>query len=145
MPYDDAKYKVRHMIGPILASFASAIKCTAANKTGTSVNVTDRIEFFRNIKLTGVKAIMRASGAAVGRALTKVTPKFIVSEGTRVCGTCVVGTVAGVGTSGGVSATYANIDSTEELQIKLKLTADGTATTTDQISADIWLEYQERM
>jgi hypothetical protein len=144
-PYDDPEYNVHLRLGPILASFASGAKATTGNKTATSANVHDRIEFFRNIKLTGVNAITRTSGAATGHALSSLSPKLIVTEGTRVCATCVVGTVAGVGTAGGISSTYADIDSTEELQIKLKWTGDGTATTMDQISADVYLEYQHRM
>ena len=145
MAYDDAKYVTPQILGPILASFASGGLATTGNKTGTTVNVTDRIEFFRKIKLTGMKAIVRTASAATGHALSALTPKFIFTEGTRVCATCVCGTVAGVGTSGGVSSTYANIDATEECQVKLKWTGDGTATTMDQISADIWMEYQNRI
>lgn len=143
--YDDARYQVPQCWGPIFASFASAIKVTAANKTGTSANVTDRIEFFRNIKLTAVRAITRSAGIVGSKKLSSHSPKIIVTEGTNVCATCALGTVAGVGTSGGISTTYANVDSSEELQIKLKITQDGTATTLDSISADVWLEYQNRI
>lgn len=144
-PYDDPEYNVHLMRGPILASFASGAKATTGNKTATSANVHDRVEFFRNVKLTGVMALTRTASAATGHALSTLTPKFIVTEGTRVCATVSCATAAGVGTTGGVSATYATILSTEELQVKLKWTGDGTATTMDQISADVYLEYQHVM
>lgn len=144
-PYDDPQYNVYHMMGPILASYASGVKSTANNKTVTSVNVGNKIEFFRNVKLTGIKAVMRASGAATGKALTQLSPKVILTEGTRVCATVPLGTVAGVGTSGGVSATYATILATEEMTPKLKYTAYGTARTSDNISANIFIEYQDTM
>lgn len=143
-PYDDSEYNVHQMVGPILASFGSGAKATAGNKTATSANVTDRIKFFRNVKLTGVRAITRTTGAATGHALSSLAPKIIVTEGTRVCATASVLTAVG-GTNGGVSSTYATIKSTETLQVKLKWTGDGTATTMDNVTAEVWLEYQNVM
>jgi len=139
MAYDSPHYT----LGPIFGSFAS-FTCTAANKTGTTANIHDRIEFFRKIKLKGIKFLTRASGAAGARAFTKVTPKFLLTDGTNVLATCVCGTVAGVGTSGGINSTYSSVDADEELQIRLKLIQDGTATTTVAVSADMYIEYQDR-
>jgi hypothetical protein len=142
-PYDDAMYTVPLMMGPLLGSFASVI-VTGTNKTATSVNVTDRAEFFRNIKVTGFKVITRASAAATAHAASTFSYKAILSEGTRVVATAALGTVAGIGTSGGVSATYANIDSTEELQLRWKIGNDGTAVTHAILSYDAWIEYKHR-
>jgi len=144
MPYDDAEFNVNLMAGPILASFASGLKCTATDRTGTSVNVTDRVEFFRNVKLTGIKAITRSSGAATSAPLSKVNPHVILTDGTNVLATCQLGTVAGFSASGGISSTYPNADADEALQLQLLFKNDGTARTGDVISADVYLEYQNR-
>jgi len=146
MPYDSPEFTVHQIRGPILASFASAaLKLTASetSKTCTSANVHDRVEFFRNVKLTGIKAITRSMELLTG-AISDNAPKVIVTEGTRVCATCALGTVAGLSTTGGISSTYPDIDSTETLQVKFKATGDNTAGTFGQVSADVYLEYVQR-
>ena len=147
MPYDDAQWQVRHIIGPIFATCASAgIKFTASAtvKTGTLADSADQIEFFKNIKLTGIKAVTRATQLLTG-ALSDHSMQVVVTEGTNACATCALGTAAGLTTSGGVSSTYQNIDSTETLSLFFKGTGDGTAGTMGQMSADVYLEYQNRM
>jgi len=148
MSYDDAQYRVKQIFGPLFASCASAaLKVTnsATLKTATSANVTDRVEFFRNIKLVGIKTVTRSIGIVGGsKAISDHSPKVLVFDGTAVVASCALGTVAGVTNSGGVSAASPTIDSTDTLQIKFKAIGDGTAGTFDEISADIYLEYQNR-
>lgn len=148
--YDSARYNVNQILGPILCSFATALIAVTGSttiKSGTSANVNDRIKFFRNVKITGMNAITR-SVAIVGGS------KLISAHNLRVClynttgliASCKLGTVAGVSTTGAISATaaLAHADAGEQMQIKLKATGDGTAGTFDQVSADVYIEYQER-
>jgi hypothetical protein len=133
------------MMGPIFASFVTGTVVKAAtNKTQTSAQGHDRVEFFQNIKLNAIKCIMRSAGAAFASAASDHSYKAYVMTSTNVLATCVMGTVAGVGTSGGISATYANVDAGSELEIRRKIAADGTLTTHSAGSCDVYLEYYNR-
>jgi hypothetical protein len=148
--YDAPRYRVNQILGPVLCSFASALlKVTASPtiKSGTSANVNDRIKFFRNVKITGLNAITRSVGIVGGS-------KLISAHNLRVClynttgliASCKLGTVAGMSTTGAISATsaLAHADAGEQMQVKIKATGDGTAGTFDEVSCDLFIEYQER-
>jgi len=51
MSYDSPDFRVQMMHGPIFGSFAAIIVTGASAETQTSENLTDRVEFFRNVKL----------------------------------------------------------------------------------------------
>lgn len=145
MPYDSAEYTVHQIFGPVLATFASAlIKVTASAtiKSGTSANLTDRIKFFKNVKITGMRTISRAVSMLTG-AVSDHNLRVCLYNTTGIIGSCAIGTVAGVSTAGSVSST-AHADAGEQCQLKLKATGDGTAGTFDQVSADVYIEYQNR-
>jgi hypothetical protein len=146
--YDAPRYTVSHILGPILCSFASALlKVTASTtiKSGTSVNVNDRIKFFKNVKITGINAITRSSGMLTGK-VSDHNLRVCLYNTTGLIASCKLGTVAGMSTTGAISANaaLAHADAGEQMQVKLKATGDGTAGTFDQVSADVFIEYQER-
>ena len=143
MPYDSPQYVTRSMFGPIKGSFA-AVLITAANKTATSVNTNDRIEFFRKVKITGFKTIIVTAPDATAHATPAFLPHAVLSDGTNMLATCPLGTVAGLGTIGGMAASP-NVDALENLQLQMKYTADGTLQTMGACSYEAYIEYQERM
>jgi hypothetical protein len=118
---------------------------TASNteKTGTSVNVTDRIQFFNNVKITGMKAITRSMELLTGAVSDNNVRIALTHDGTSIA-TAALGTVAGAVNSGGVVAALANVAAGTGLDLVFKATGDGTAGTFGQVSADVYIEYQER-
>lgn len=142
-PYDDAQYTVKRQIGPIMGSFA-AVLITAVNKTATSAQTVDRIEFFRKIKITDFSVIVRAAPDAGSHATPTFLPKAVLTDGTNMLATLSLGTVTGLCTGAGLHGT-ATVNAHEQLHLRLKYTADGTAQTMGACSYDAFIEYQDRI
>ena len=149
MSYDKPQYTARHVIGPIFATFAAAIYISDTY-VKTSATKQDRIEFFRKVKITGFRATTRAggkSGADLAGHLTRRVclqyPTTVTTAATKVA-TCVIGTAAGLTTSGAVVAANAEVSANQQLRLTLWITGDGTASSMNAMSADCYIEYQDR-
>lgn len=152
MAYDDARYQARHFFGPLHCTIGSPVfTYTTAGlagavvyQTATSTAVNDRRQFFKNIKLLGVSAILRHVDMAGARLIKDHKFTALVFDGTAIVGSCGLGTVARVGSAGGVSGTP-TIDSSDKVSIQIRCVSDGTVGTSGAISADVFLEYQDRL
>ena len=146
MSYDSPDFRVQMQVGPIWGTFASGLKVTGASvETGTSANVHDRFEFFRNIKVLDFKVLTRDAAAATGHAASTLGYRVQLQRGSVVVATAIPGTVAGVMSDGGVaSGTSANIDADTACSLTWKVTGDGTTTTQDSLSVDAYILYEHR-
>lgn len=68
----------------------------------------------------------------------------LVFDGTAIVGSCGLGTVARVGSTGGLAGTP-TIASSDKVSIMIRSITDGTVGTSGAIAADIFLEYQDRI
>jgi hypothetical protein len=139
-PYDDAKYVTPFVYPMPKATFAAAIT-TATNRTATSANVGDRVEFFKNIKITAVRANVEVEPDDGAHATSNVT--YQVTDGTTAFASITYGSgAAGANTAGTVLS--ANVAANKGLYIDCILTQDGTAVTHSPGSLLVDLEYQLR-
>ena len=148
MSYDAADFRVQFQHGPVFGSFA-AILHTAAEKVNTAVNLTDRVEFFRNVKLLDFKVLPKTglvSGHAATAHLTDV--RFQLMNGTNVVATAVyVATATSLGAmiDGGIrSGTFAEIGSNSAIKLQMKFTGDATVETMTAGSMEAYLLYEHR-
>ncbi len=148
MSYDDADFRVQFHHGPVFGSFAAVVH-TAAAKVSTSVNLTDRVEFFRNVKLLDFKVLPKGglvSGHAATAHLTDV--RFQLINGTNVIATAVyVATATSYGAmiDGGIrSGTFAELASNSEIALRMKFTGDATVETLTAGSIEAYLLYEHR-
>ena len=146
MSYDSPDFRVQLMHGPIFGSFAAVLH-TSALKVNTSVNLTDRVEFFRNIKLLDFKVLPK-TGLVRHDTLASSTCKIRLMNGTNVVATAVyLATAASLGAmiDGGIrSGTFANIGSNSEVYLNMAITGDGTVETMTAGSVDAYVLYEHR-
>lgn len=148
MSYDDPDFRVQMQHGPIFGSFA-AILHTAAAKVSTTINLTDRVEFFRNVKLLDFKVLPK-TGLTTGHAATAqlTDVRFQLINGTNVVATAVyVATAVSLGAmiDGGIrSGTFAEISSNSALKLRMKFTGDATVETMTAGSIEAYLLYEHR-
>jgi hypothetical protein len=148
MSYDAADFRVQMQHGPVFGSFAAVVH-TAAAKVSTSVNLTDRVEFFRNVKLLDFKVLPKnglVSGHAATAHLTDV--RFQLINGTNVIATAVyVATATSLGAmiDGGIrSGTFAEISSNSAIKLRMKFTGDATVETLTAGAIEAYLLYEHR-
>ena len=145
--YDSPKFAVRKIFGPIFGTF-NTISATDAEttKVATCETKQDRIEFFRNIRLTGMKVTTIAGTARAGNVTSALVPKVYLAYTTPVTdtyiGSCVVGT-APLSTDGAIISGREEIDKDAQLRLIFKITGDGTATTAAACSVKMYLEYKD--
>lgn len=146
MSYDSPDFRVQMMYGPIFGSFAQIIVTGASAETQTSEDSRDRVEFFRNIKLLGFRALpkteMTQGGAAAGNTL-----RLQLLVGSDIVATATLGGTADVGVMkyGGIaSGTLAEVTSNEELSLRLAITGDGTDSTFTASSYEAYVLYEHR-
>jgi len=145
MSYDSADFRVQMQHGPIFGSFAEVVH-TAAAKLNTSVNVTDRVEFFRNIKLLDFKVLPKnglVSGHAATTHLTGVG--FQLMNGTNVLATAVyVATATSLGAmiDGSINSTYAVLTSNSALKLRMGFTGDTTVETLTAGAIEAYVLYE---
>lgn len=145
MTYDDGRYQTRQSFGPIFGSFANQIG-TVTTKVQTSVNTTDRAEFFRNIKVVDFKWLHKTETGQGGSA-ADYTYSIRLMAGTDIIATAPLdGTAqAGVMIDGVVvSSNASKIAADEALSLAWRITPNGTAHTSTTISGEAWIAYQER-
>ncbi len=145
MTYDDDRYLTNQMLPMYKATFAGALLGTTATNTSvqTSAILSDRIQFFKAIKLKGMKIITEVAPDAVTHA-TSMQTSFVLTDGTTVFSrVTLTSTVAGETTDGIVLSP--NIAAGKELRLDAEVTTwDGTLQTVDPGSSWVQLEYQER-
>jgi hypothetical protein len=142
MAYDDPKY----LVGPIFATFAAVI-CTTATKLATCAGgLTDRLEFFRKIKITGFKVLPK-TGITQGQAAAGEVYSIRLYATSDIIATApLLGTNdAGVMANGViVSSNALKIGANEKLSLKLHILPGGTANTVSPNSINAFIEYQDK-
>jgi hypothetical protein len=144
MSYDEGRYQTKKVYPMIKATFAGGLLGTTATNTGvqTSAEVSDRIEFFSNIKLIGMK-IQPEVAPDAGAHNTSMTIKYVLTDGSTEYASGAVGTVAGVNVDGIILSS--DIDADAALRIDAQVSDwDGTVQTMAPGSGWVTLEYQER-
>lgn len=143
MPYDDERYKVHKQLPMIRATFGAVLGTTAANTNSqTSSTMTDRLDFFRTIKLTGFKVIPEVAPDCTTHA-TSMTIYSELCVGSTVHARATLGTVAGVMADGTIVS--ANVAAGTNMNIRASITAwDGTVQTMAPGAMLCLIEYQER-
>jgi len=136
------------MYGPIFGSFAELIVTGASAETQTSENLTDRVEFFRNVKLLGFKVLPKVATTSGAELAAGPTYRYQLINGTNVVATAAfLGSASDAGTmqDGGIrSGTFANIGSNSELALRLAITGDGTTETYTAGSVEAYVLYEHR-
>lgn len=143
-PYDDERYKVHKQLPMIRATFAGGLLGTTATNTNsqTSATMTDRLEFFRTVKITGYKVIPEVAPDC-GAHATSMTVYSELCVGTTVHARATLGTVAGVMADGTIVS--ANVAAGTNLNIRASVTTwDGTVQTMAPGAMLCLIEYQER-
>ena len=147
MTYDSPDFRVQLMYGPIFGSFSALIVTLASAETRTSENVTDRVEFFRNVKLLDFKVLQKTAITA-GGAVVDNTYRYQLMVGSDVVATATpIGSSsdAGVMFEGGIgSGTLAEVSSNESLALRLAITGDGTDSTFTANSIEAYVLYEHR-
>ena len=143
MTYDDQRYQTPQVWPQYKATFAEILGTIATNtNTQTSAIVSDRIQFFRAIKLTGMKLIPETAPDATTHA-TSMTTKFVLTDGTTIFARGAVGTLTGVLANGSILSP--NIAAAKSLRLDADVSAwDGTVQSVVPGSVWVQLEYQER-
>jgi len=148
MSYDSPDFRVQMMYGPIFGSFAEIIVAGASAETNTSVNVSDRVEFFRNVKLLGFKVLPKVATTSGAATCVGPTYRYQLVNGTDVVATATfTGSSADAGTmlDGGVaSGTFADIGSNSALSLRMAITGDGTTETYTAGSVEAYVLYEHR-
>ena len=144
MPYDDERYQTKQVWPMYKATFAGALLGTTATNTNsqTSAIVSDRIQFFQDVKITGMKVIPEVAPDA-GAHATSMTTRYVLTDGTTAFARASIGTIAGVLANGSVIS--ANIAAAKSLRLDAEVTTwDGTVQTMAPGGGWVQLEYQER-
>ena len=148
MSYDSPDFRVQLMHGPIFGSFAQIIVTGASAETNTSANLTDRVEFFRNVKLLDFKVLPKVATTSGGATQVGPTYRYQLINGTNVVATAIfLGSSVDAGTmlDGGIrSGTFANIGSNSALALRMAITGDGTTETYTAGSVEAYLLYEHR-
>ena len=148
MSYDSPDFRVQLMHGPIFGSFAALIVTGASSETKTSANLTDRVEFFRNVKLLDFKVLPKVATTSGGATCSGPTYRYQLVNGSDVVATATfTGSSADAGTmlDGGItSGTFANIGSNSALALRLAITGDGTTETYTAGSIEAYVLYEHR-
>ena len=144
MSYDDGRYTSKKMYGPIFASFAQQIG-TTDTQVQTSSNTTDRIEFFRKIKVTGFKFLTKTGTTQGGDADAKTYSVRLMAGSDIIATAPLKGTLdAGTMADGViVSSNASKIGPNEPLSIAWRITPSGTLFTSSLMSGEGYMEYQE--
>jgi tetrahydrodipicolinate N-succinyltransferase len=136
------------MHGPIFGSFAALIVTGASSETQTSENLTDRVEFFRNVKLLGFKVLPKVATTSGAALALGPTYRYQLINGTNVIATAAfLGSAsdAGVMIDGGIRAgTFAELGSNSEVALRLAITGDGTTETYTAGSIEAYVLYEHR-
>lgn len=142
MGYDAERYQTKKIYPLEKATYAGALKGTTADKTATSAGLPDRIKFFNNIKLAGMKALPEVAPDA-GAHVTSQAFKVTLTDGTTAFARTTLGTVDGVLVDGSVLS--ANIAGGKQLRLDMVITnLDGTVQTFAPGAVWVTLEYQDR-
>ena len=144
MSYDDGRYTSKKVYGPILGSFAQQI-ATTTTKVVTSVNTTDRVEFFRKIKVKGFKFLTK-TGTSQAQLAAGYTYSVRLMAGSDIIATAPLKGTAENGTMAEgvlVSSNASKIGANEALSLVWRITPNGTAHTSALMSGEAYLEYQE--
>lgn len=143
MSYDEGRYQTRQMLPMIKATFATLIGTTATNTSvETSAAVSDRISFFKDIKLVGMKYQVQVAPDAVTHA-TSMTMNIVLYDGTTRYAAAPVGTLVGIESDASILSP--DIDANTQLRLRAEVTAwDGTLQTVAPGGGWVHLEYQER-
>lgn len=144
MSYDEGRYQTKQMLPMYKATFAGALLGTTATNTSvqTSAILSDRIKFFKDVKITGMRYNPEVAPDATAHA-TSMTTNIVLTDGTTRFAAASVGTIAGVVVDGSVLS--ANIDADTQLRIDAEVSVwDGTVQTMAPGGGWIQLEYQER-
>lgn len=144
MSYDAERYLTKQMTHMVRATFAGGLLGTTATNTNqqTSAGLTDRLEFFRNIKLVDFNALPEVAPDC-GAHATSMTVYAELCQGTVVKARATLGTVAGVMGDGTIVS--ANVDAGTALNIRAAVTTwDGTVQTMAPGAFLCNIEYQER-
>lgn len=148
MSYDSPDFRVQMMSGPIFGSFAELIVTGASAETQTAENYTDRIEFFRNVKLLGFKVLPKVATTSGAAVAVGPTYRYQLLNGTNVIATAVFlgsATDQGVVIDGGLrGGTFSHIDSNSALALRLAITGDGTIETYTAGSIEAYVLYEHR-
>ena len=148
MSYDSPDFRVQLMHGPIFGSFAALIVTGASSETKTSANITDRVEFFRNVRLLDFKVLPKVATTSGAAVCSGPTYRYQLINGTNVIATAVFSgssVQAGAMIDGGIrSGTYANIGSNSEVSLRLAITGDGTTETYTAGSIEAYVLYEHR-
>ncbi len=148
MSYDSPDFRVQMMHGPIFGSFAAIIVTGASSETQTSENLTDRVEFFRNVKLLGFKVLPKVATTSGAALAAGPTYRYQLMNGADVVATAAfLGSASDAGTmqNGGIrSGTFAEVTSNEELSLRLAITGDGTTETYTAGSIEAYVLYEHR-
>ena len=148
MSYDSPDFRVQFMHGPIFGSFAQLIVTGASSETKTSANITDRVEFFRNVKLLDFKVLPKVATTSGGATAVGPTYRYQLMNGADIVATAVFlgsSVQAGDMIDGGIrSGTFANIASNSELSLRLAITGDGTLETYTAGSIEAYVLYEHR-
>jgi len=145
-PYTHPEYNVTRVLGPFFATFVGGT-LSAADKTFVmSANHGDRLQFFRDVRLTGMQAILRFAPDAKSKPTTDHAITFRIGTGVEddsVIASGPVGTADNGLITGSVAVSA--IDKEVTIEPSVKVTKDGTLTTIAAFSMSWYLEYQNRM
>lgn len=143
MTYDDQRYHTPQVWPMYKATFGEILGSSIGSTlTQTSAIVSDRIQFFKAIKLIGMKLIPETAPDATTHA-SSMTTKFVLTDGTTAFARGEVGTLTGVLANGSILS--ANIAAGKSLRLDAEVTGwDGTVNSVVPGSVWVQLEYQER-
>lgn len=143
--YDSPKFAVRKIFGPIFGTFPATAATTAEDtKVCTCLIKSDRFEFFRNIRLTGMKVTTVSGTHRTSNVTSHLVPKlFLTNDGLGTdIGSCTVGTAL-LSTDGVIHPDYVEVNKDTKLRMSFKIVGDGTATTIAACSVKMYLEYKD--
>lgn len=143
MTYDDQRYQTPQVWPQYKATFGEMTGTDiGSTKTQTSAGVSDRIQFFKDIKLIGMKLIPETAPTNNSNATIQTT-KFVLTDGSTIFARGALSTVAGVLADGSILSP--NIDANTSLRLDAEITGwDGTLNSVIPGSLWVQLEYQER-
>ena len=144
MSYDDGRWQSKKVYGPIFGSFAQRI-ATTTTKVVTSVNTTDRVEFFRKIKVTGFKFLTK-TGTSQGGSASGKDYSVRLMAGSDIIATALLKGTAEDGTMAEgvlVTSNVSKIGPNEALSLVWRITPSGSASTSAAMSGEGYVEYQE--
>ena len=144
MSYDDGRFQSKKVYGPIFATFALQT-ATSGTKVVTSINTTDRVEFFRKIKVTGFKFLPK-TGTSQGQLAAGYTYSVRLMAGSDIIATAPLKGTAEDGTMAEgvlVTSNVSKIGPNEAISLAWRITPNGTAHTSAAMSGEGFIEYQE--